>query len=103
DAKMFVSGFAISDIAIPENFQRLKQSIQDRLDNFPPMPKNKRGWGGVRQAPQTFGNKLDDKRETLEKLLIHLERYEERGSLNNLVTIEGCADCENQSHRRGDQ
>jgi hypothetical protein len=116
DAKMFVCGYALSDFAIQENFNRLLQSIDDQLKSLPDASNDLQpGWQSrqhnaeynIEMQPPAdwWGNEPPNKKNTLDKLRERLQRWSDTGRLNNMFTLEECEKCENDKnkHQSGDR
>jgi hypothetical protein len=102
DARMFVSGVAVSDIFEDAGGRVLKQ-IEDQLESLRAQLRHNQTEARTTEhtdglpdadAPALFRVRQDDKRlESLEALLANLQNIKHNGGLENLITVERCTEC----------
>lgn len=106
DAKMFVAGFAISDLhdeTSPELLARLEKRItkdEERRDKKFDDAQHKLKDGDLdgHQKAYAKGRMYKQRAEAMGALLTKLEVIEKDGGLKHLITVENCDACEDGSH-----
>jgi len=108
DAKMFVCGFALSDIAtnyeyvmktIDTQMGQLDDIIKEEKTKSKPTKRKKLSWG---KAGAQISSPMEAKRGALRILQKALKKYHNNHTLDHIITVEECLKCRQKSHPTGD-